>query len=131
VVEPYHGHEDSAHEALPSRTDDLVAAAQHPRRPYQCITIPDGSVVVSYADFDAMSSELSWLRAEVNQLRASADKGATREQAEAWFSVVDALNADGRQWDRIGKCGRDSAVHEIKRLCAIERAARPLMELPR
>jgi len=81
MVEPYHGHEDSAHEAL---ADETVAAADVPRRRFQCITIDAESVVLNGEDFDRMTAELA-------QLRARVDKDANRERADAWRKVWERL----------------------------------------
>jgi hypothetical protein len=66
-------------------------AAEVPRKRFQCITIDAESVIINGADFDSMTNELAWLRAEVASLRANADKGSQDERASAWRTVFERL----------------------------------------
>lgn len=75
------------------RTNEHVAAAEQPKRRFQCITLPADSVVLNGVDFDAMSAELI-------RLRARADADCNRERAECWDKV----------WDRFRQI--DPSLHQ-------------------
>lgn len=97
-------------------SNEDVAAADAPRRRWQCITIAVESVVINGADFDAMYAELIRLRAEV-------DRDKNRECAKAWHTVFDRLRQIDPQMHERKNSGLESALDLINEL-----ANRPALE---
>lgn len=89
---------------------DTVAAAERPRRRFQCTTLAAESVVLNASDFDAMSAELDRLRKR--------DPGSVDERADAWGTVFERLlEIDPRLGDRANS-GLGCALHLINELAA-------------
>lgn len=90
-------------------TNDPVAAADVPRRRFQCITIDAESVVLNGEAFDRMTAELA-------QLRADVDRGAVGERAGAWEALYRRLLEIDPRMNERASSGLGSALHLINEL---------------
>jgi hypothetical protein len=99
------------------QSTDRVAAADAPRRRFQCITIDAESVVLNGEDFDRMTAELTRLRADV-------DRDKNRECANAWHTVWSVLmDIDPRMHERKVsglECALD-LIHELANRPALDK----------
>jgi hypothetical protein len=101
---------------LSNETVGVAAADVKPRR-FQCLTLPNDSVLVNGEDYDAMAAELVRLRAEV-------DRDKNRECANAWHTVFDRLRQIDPQMHERKNSGLASALDLIDEL-----ANRPALDV--